>query len=98
MKEVKVGRDDSGQRIDRFLRKYLSKAPRSFIYRMIRKKNIKLNNNRVKTEEILKEGDVIQLYLADGTIEKFVEEKERNKTIIKLEIIDEEEKIILNNM
>jgi len=97
MKEVKVGRNDSGQRIDRFLRKYLSKAPRSFIYRMIRKKNIKLNNNRVKPEEILKEGDVIQLYLADGTIEKFVEEKEKNKSFIKLEIIYEDENIILIN-
>ncbi len=97
MKEVKVGRNDNGQRIDRFLRKYLSKAPRNFIYRMIRKKNIKLNNNRVKPEDIIKEGDVIQLYLADETIEKFVEEKEKIKSDIKLEIIYEDENIILIN-
>lgn len=97
MKEVKIRKNDSGQRIDRFLRKYLSKAPRSFIYRMIRKKNIKLNNNRVKPEKILKEGDVIQFYLADKTIEKFVEEKEKINSYIKLDIIYEDKNIILIN-
>lgn len=97
MKEVKVGRNDSGQRIDRFLRKYLSKAPRSFIYKMLRKKNIELNNKKAKPDEILKEGDKIQLFLADETIEKFVEEKEIIKPSIKLDIIYEDENILLIN-
>lgn len=97
MKEVKIGRNDSGQRVDRFLRKYLSKAPRSFIYKMLRKKNIELNNKRAKPDQILKEGDKIQLFLADETIEKFIEEKEIIKSPIELDIVYEDENILLIN-
>lgn len=97
MKEIKVGKNDSGQRIDRFLRKYLSKAPRSFIYRMLRKKNIELNRKRAKPDEIIKEGDKIQLFLADETIEKFVGDEEVFKSSIELDIIYEDENILLIN-
>ncbi len=97
MKELKVGKNDSGQRVDRFLRKYLSKAPRGFIYKMLRKKNIELNNKRVKPEKVLREGDRIQLYLADETIKKFVGEKEKIKSSMELNIIYEDENILLIN-
>lgn len=97
VQEIIIGENDSGQRIDRFLMKYLSEAPRSFIFRMIRKKNIELNRSRTKPEEMLKEGDKIQLFLADDTIDKFRGEIEINKSEFKIDIIYEDENIILIN-
>ena len=42
MREIDISSQDGGQRLDKFLIKYLNKAPKSFIYKMLRKKNIKL--------------------------------------------------------
>jgi len=41
MKEIKITKNEEGQRLDRFLKKYLNKANQSFIHKMIRKKNIR---------------------------------------------------------
>ncbi|GMG95856.1 RluA family pseudouridine synthase [Tepidimicrobium xylanilyticum] len=97
MKELNISKNDSGQRIDRFLKKYLSKAPLSFIYKMIRKKNIKLNNSKTTPDTIIYEGDTIQLYLSDETIEKFMEKDQMDKSSLRLNIIYEDENIILIN-
>lgn len=97
MKELIINKNDSGQRLDRFLKKYLSKANQSFIYKMIRKKNIKLNNNKAKPETTIFEGDTIQLYLADETIEKFREEIKIEKSNLDLDIIYQDKNIILIN-
>ena len=75
MKEIKIEKNSSGGRLDRLLFKYLNAAPAGFIYKMLRKKNIVLNDKKASGSEILKEGDVIKLYLADETIEKFKEDK-----------------------
>lgn len=71
LKEILIDKNESNQRLDRFLKKYLSKAPQGFVYKMIRKKNIKLNGQRAHPEATIYEGDIIQLYLSDETIEKF---------------------------
>ncbi len=97
MKEVKIGKNDSGQRMDRFLKKFLAKAPQGFIYKMLRKKRIKLNNKRVKPKDIIEEGDIVQFYLANETINKFIEEKEEIKSSMKLDIIYEDKNVLLIN-
>ena len=51
--------------------KYLNQAPSSFIYKMLRKKNITRNGKKASGDEILECGDVIKVFLADETIEKF---------------------------
>lgn len=73
MREIKIESSEKGQRVDKFLFKYMKLAPKSFVYKMLRKKNIKLNGKRAEGSEILKEGDILSLYLADETIEKFTE-------------------------
>jgi len=70
LKEVIIDKNESGQRLDRFLKKYLSEASQGFIYKMLRKKRIKLNNKKAEPNTILSEGDVIQFYLSDDTLEK----------------------------
>jgi len=97
LKEIIVKTNDSDQRLDRFLKKYLDKASTGFIYKMIRKRNIKLNNSRANPETTIYEGDIIQLYLADETIEKFRSEKKTIKSKISPDIIYEDKNIILIN-
>lgn len=71
MQEIKVGKNESGQRLDKLLSKYLDTAPKSFLYKMLRKKNIKLNGGKAQGKELLAEGDKVQLYLSDETIAGF---------------------------
>ncbi len=71
MKEFTVGKNESGQRLDKLLTKILSQAPKSFIYKMLRKKNIVLNDKKTAGDEKTNVGDVIKIYLADETYEKF---------------------------
>lgn len=97
MKQVVIDKNDSGQRLDRFLRKYLSEASQSFIYKMLRKKRIKLNNKKAEPNTIISEGDTIQLYLSDDTIEKFMGSKKVEKSKLVPRIIYEDENILLIN-
>lgn len=71
MKEIIVGRNEAGQRLDKLLKKYLSEAPAGFLYKMLRKKNIVLNGKKASGNEKLTQGDSIRLYLADETIGRF---------------------------
>ena len=84
MKEVIISGNLAGQRLNKFLMKYLDGAPSSFVYKMLRKKNIKLNDKKSEGSEILVEGDNIKIYLSDDTIEKFQIKKNQNNSDINL--------------
>ena len=73
MRTLKVDAANEAQRLDKYLIRYMNRAPKSFIYKMLRKKNIKLNGVRAAGSEILKCGDTITLYLSDETIDGFFE-------------------------
>lgn len=75
MKEIKIGGNEAGQRLDKFLSKYMDQAPKSFFYKMLRKKNIVLNGKKAAGNEILSQGDSVKLFLSDETIEKFTGKK-----------------------
>jgi len=95
MIEIKITENDSGRRIDRFLKIYFEKAPLSFIYKNLRKKNIKLNGKKAAPEDILETGDVIKLFLADETINKFKKSVKTSKNSKKPDILYEDKNIIL---
>lgn len=97
MREVKISKNEEGQRLDRFLKKYLNKANQSFIYKMIRKKNIKLNNEKAQPETILKMDDLVQLYLSDKTIDKFREKITLKQTNIHFDRVYEDDNILVVN-
>ena len=98
-----IHEDMDGQRLFKLLGKYLNAAPDSFLYKMLRKKNIKLNNQKADGSELLKAGDIINIYLADDTILKFQKEKETGNVhhLIKerkpLEILYESKDILIVN-
>ncbi len=97
MKEIIITKNDSGQRADKFLLKYFSKAPKSFVYKMLRKKRIKLNGAKAEGAEMLAEGDKIQMYLSDETMEGFKEEKIIKKVTADISVIYEDENIVAVN-
>ena len=59
MKQILIKENDAGQRLDRLLGRYLKEAPKSFLYRMLRKKNIILNGKKADGSERLSPGDEI---------------------------------------
>lgn len=75
MKEIRITKNEENQRLDKFLLKYMNKASKGFLYKMLRKKRIKLNGGRAEGNELLQAGDTLQLYLAEETIQSFMEEK-----------------------
>ncbi|HOG62450.1 MAG TPA: RluA family pseudouridine synthase [Sedimentibacter sp.] len=97
MKEIKITKNEEGQRLDRFLKKYLNKANQSFIHKMIRKKNIKINGLKAGPDIVLKTDDTVQLYLSDETIDKFRDKKTLQKTDIHFDIVYEDDNILVVN-
>lgn len=71
MQEIIIGPNQAGQRLDKFLHKYLPNAGSSFLYKMLRKKNITLNGKKAEGKEILEIDDKIQSYFSDETFKKF---------------------------
>ena len=71
MKEFTAGRNEAGQRLDKFLFKILPEAGRGFLCKMMRKKNITLNGGKCGGSERLSEGDVVRIWFSDETLEKF---------------------------
>ena len=69
MIKVEISSNDAGQRLDRFLKKYLKRASLSGIYKIIRK-DLKINGKRGKEDTVLAEGDQLTFYLSD---ERFAE-------------------------
>ena len=71
MKEWRVGRGEKDQRFNKYLQRKLPDAPSSFLYKMLRKKNITLNGKKASGSELLLEGDLVTLFLSDETVAKF---------------------------
>lgn len=98
MRLFTVQQNEAGQRLDKLLLKILNKAPKSFIYKMLRKKNIVLNGKKADGSERLNVNDEIKLFLSDETIEQFQEAIDT--TIVEqqdLDIIYEDSHVLMIN-
>lgn len=71
MQQIIITKELEGQRLNKFLGRYLDAAPQSFLYKMLRKKNIKCNHVKASGSEILNAGDIVEIYMTDETIGKF---------------------------
>lgn len=71
MQTITISKNQAGQRLDKFLNKYLPNAGNSFLYKMLRKKNITLNGKKAEGKEILAVGDIVASYFSDETFAKF---------------------------
>lgn len=71
MKSVIIGKNQAGQRLDKFLHKYLPLAGDGFLHKMLRKKNITLNGKKAEGREILALNDEVCIFFSDETLAKF---------------------------
>ncbi len=100
MKQITVNQNEADQRLDRLLGRYLKEAPKSFLYRMLRKKNITLNGKKADGSERLRAGDEIRVFLSDETWDKFAGTAPKHGTVwpeTELPIIYEDEHVLLIN-
>lgn len=97
MHTITVTSNDAGQRLDKLLFKYLNLAGKSFVYKMIRKKNITLNGKKCSGSELLSQGDEIKLFLAEETIDKFSKIRVPTVKKTKLSIVYEDAHLLLIN-
>ncbi|MBQ8494855.1 MAG: RluA family pseudouridine synthase [Clostridia bacterium] len=97
MKQITVGKNDAGQRLDKFLTKAFRQLPTSLMYRAIRRKDIKLNGKRCEISTRLAEGDVLTLYLPDDALETAPPVYEFMNASRKLEVVYEDEHLLLLN-
>lgn len=96
MKEITIGPNDAGQRLDRFLAKAVPLLPASLAQKYIRIKRIKVGGQRAQRDTHLAVGDTVQLYIND---EFFDKPREENAFLTvaspKLNIVYEDEHILL---
>ena len=96
MREITIGKNDAGQRLDRFLGKAIPLLPPALLQKYIRIKRVKRNGQRCQRDQRLQEGDVLQLYIND---EFFDKPREDNLFLTlfqpKLTVLYEDENILL---
>lgn len=104
MKEFQIDQTQSNQRFDKYLKRILPNASMSFFYKMLRKKNITLNNKKADGKEILAEGDLVKVFLSDDTFQKFASVSENMEAYEEayrklkfLKIVYEDDHILLVN-
>lgn len=95
MKQIEILQDDANQRLDKFLLKMFPDLSKSMMYKAIRNKKIKVNRKRCTYDQILKEKDIVLLFLPP----QFLNEKQRKSNFIssKLDVIYEDENILIVN-
>ena len=96
MKELTIGANDAGQRLDKFVAKAVKKLPSSLIYKYIRLKRIKVNDKRATAEYMLVAGDNVKMYVNDEFFEASTDDGESFKKLEpKLNVVFEDENIII---
>lgn len=95
MKQVTIGPNDAGQRLDKFLTKTYPNLPQSMLYKSIRKKDIKCNGKRCEISTRLVQGDVLTMYLKDEFFQQAPEEYDFLKAPNKLNVLYEDDNLML---
>ena len=98
MKEFTIGKNDAGQRLDRWLAKTLPLLPAPLAQKYIRLKRVKVNGKGSKRDVRLCQGDLLQLYIND----EFFETPNRENAFLsvfrpRLDIVYEDSNLLLVN-
>jgi len=94
MHEFKIGKNDAGQRLDKFIIKTLN-LPTGLLYKSIRTKKIKVNRRRAEISDMLAEGDTVQCFLAEEFFKKKTDDGSLSRITPRLNIVYEDENILL---
>lgn len=97
MKEFIINENDSGQRIDKFITKALPELPKSMMYRLIRKKDIKINGKRCEISSRLNTGDKVTVYVKDDVSAEKKHDMSFLEQSAEIDVVYEDENIIIVN-
>ena len=98
MKTYVVGEFDAGQTLEKYVKKVLPDAPLSVVYKLFRKKDVKVNGHWQDKKYVVSSGESISIYLTDEQIEEFKRKKlDLSNSLIKEWIVYEDKNIILIN-
>jgi 23S rRNA pseudouridine955/2504/2580 synthase len=61
VRKVNVSEDEAGQRIDNFLARYLKGVPKSHIYRILRRGEVRVNSGRIRAQYKVCAGDTVRI-------------------------------------
>mgnify|MGYP003231070231 CR=1 FL=1 len=100
MKQFTISKNDSGQRLNKFLEKAVPLLPGGMMHKYIRIKRIKVNGKRTDFAYRLQQGDILQLYINDeffGKPKKHSEEESYLRAKPNIDVIYEDQHILLVN-
>ena len=73
MREITINQNDAGQRLDKFLTKYLVNMPQSMLYKSLRKNCVRVNGKHIKDGKyMLQNGDVLKLFFKDEALKQAI--------------------------
>lgn len=105
MQTLNISQLEEGQRLDKYLKRYFKNASGSFLYKMLRKKNIVLNGKKADGTEIIKAGDTVNTFFSEETFSKFVGNDDEVTSVYEnayqnlkgIEVIFEDDDIVILN-
>lgn len=97
MKKLIIDHTHENQRIDKYLKKLLVKAPSSMIYKMLRKKDVKVNGKRVKENYIVHYGDEVELFLYEDKFKEYTSPVTIEDLPITFKPVYEDEHVLIVN-
>ncbi len=93
----KVDENSCNQRIDKVVKRVLNNAPLSFIYKMFRNKDVKVNGKRVKIDYITKIGDEVEIYIKQQLLDEFSKNEVIRPVKSNMDILYEDDNILIVN-
>ena len=95
MKKLIIDENHANQRIDKYLKKLLCRAPSQLIYKMLRKKDVKVNGVKVKENYILKVGDQVELFLYEDKFQEYTKAQTIFDLDIEFQVLYEDQNILV---
>ena len=98
MKTFTVSSNESGQTLEKYVRKVLKDAPLSFIYKLFRKKDIKVNGHWEKEKYVISDGEEVSVYITDSQLDEFIKKNKEHELVnISGWIVYEDDNILIIN-
>ena len=97
MKKFIINENDSGQRVDKFITKTLPELPKSMMYKLIRKKDIKINGKRCDISSRLNSGDVVTVYVKEDVSAEKKHDMRFLDSSSDIDIVYEDQNILIVN-
>ena len=98
MKKFLIKEQESGLTLEKYVKKVLNVAPLSFIYKLFRKKDVKVNGHWQDKKYIISAGEEVSIFISDAQLEEFVQQnKHENNNVILKSIVYEDKNILIIN-